>query len=381
MLVTSHRISESLGGVERFVESFSTWCYRNGYEISVISRSLSLFSVKVNHGKFLYQKINEPFIVKKIQLPYSFYCLGMLVFSLLSFVTLLKIIKKSRCRGKDVIIHSQDLNFAAISTVFVGKILSAQTVVHQHGPYLDLLSSNYSKKIEQILITFTCKLCDKIIVTDTFTQRYVARFSGRNDIIVIPAAIDTSDFMNFTKNNSNDFIIGYVGRLSLEKNVDTLINAFKGFKQLCAGPCKLLIVGDGPLRTNLMDLVNYNDVKDYVIFTGFQREIINFLSSFDIFVLPSKVEGTPIALIEAMAAGKAIITSDIPSIRQIINDKREGLLFNPNNIRQLKDLMFFLYTHPELRLLLGKNAKEKSKMYALPVIFNKIIDCYKSTSK
>ena len=287
----------------------------------------------------------------------------MLVFSLLSFVTLLKIIKKSRCRGKDVIIHSQDLNFAAISTVFVGKILSSQTVVHQHGPYLDLLSSNYSKKIEQILITFTCKLCDKIIVTDTFIQRYVARFSGRNDIIVIPAAIDTLNFMNFTKNNSNDFIIGYVGRLSLEKNVDTLINAFKGFKQLCAGPCKLLIVGDGRLRTNLMDLVNYNDVKDYVIFTGFQREIINFLSSFEYLFYLLKLRDTNRPH-RSNGAGKAIITSDIPSIRQIINDKREGLLFNPNNIRQLKDLMFFLYTHPELRLLLGKNAKEKSKMYA-----------------
>jgi len=376
IIVTSHRVSESLGGVERFVMSFSSWCNKNDIPVKVISRSLSLFSVKVSDGQIAFKKTNAPVSVKKIQLPYILYSLFMSIFSFLAFVTLLNLVKNSRLSGKDVIVHCQDLNFAAVATVLAGKLLSYQTILHQHGPYFDMLSG-YSKKIEQVFNMFTCRLCSEIIVTDNYTQSYVARVSGRRDCItVIPATVDASKFKNLNKPVSDTFTVGYVGRLSPEKNVRTLLISFKEFRALTNCPCKLLIIGDGPLRDELIHLSVKLGVKADVFFAGFQTEISKFLSDIDVFVLPSFVEGTPISLLEAMAAGKAIIASNLPSIRGIIAAGQDGLLFNPNSSDALTNSLLIFYNNPDLRKKLIISANKKVCAFDENFVFNKILKTY-----
>jgi len=381
IIVTSHRVSDTLGGVEKFVESFSNWCVSKGIETIVISRSLTINPVRISHGAI---KLHEPyegkFIVKKIKLPFLLYYFGLTFFSFATFFYLLKLTKKLGFNADSIVIHSQDINFSALATVMVGKITRTPTVIHQHGPYQNLITSKLVRIIEQSINRVTCKLADTIIATDDYTAQYIQRIVGQNSnkIRVIPAGIELDSFKDLTvtpKDSADCFTIGYIGRLSPEKNLETLLIAFKEFKISTKADCKLVIVGDGELRIALKDLANKLDIVKCVEFVGFQKNVKKYLADFDVFILPSKIEGTPISLMEAMAAGKAIITSCLPSIRQIIGHKKNGLLFDPYNAEKLKDSIAILYHHPEFRMLLGKNAKEKSKQYDFSIIFSRILEC------
>jgi glycosyltransferase involved in cell wall biosynthesis len=387
VITTSHRVYDTLGGVEKFVSSFSSWCEAKGnLKVTVISRSLSIIPIKITNGAVLRQENGEIKSVKKVKLPFQLYYLGLVCFSFASFLALTSIVKKSRQnKGKAVILHSQDMNFAAIPAVLVGKLFKIPVVIHQHGPYQKLLPSRNMRIIEQAINRITCSLSDIIIATDKFTSEYVRNIVGDDKkIVIIPAAIDTSLFEGSSNNfpiDNNCFKIGYIGRLSAEKNLETLLYAFKEFKLIESSPSRLILVGDGELREKLKQLAIKIGINEFVTFTGFQTNIKPILSSLDVFVLPSKVEGTPISLIEAMAAGKAIIVSNIPPIREIVESKKEALIFNSNNYMQLKDQMYTLFKDSEFRNKIGRNAKNKSKQYDAERVFLRILQCYTRLQK
>ena len=294
---------------------------------------------------------------------------------------MLRLNKKARLHDRSLVIHSQDINFAALATVLVGKLMRIPTVIHQHGPYQKLMPSKSMKIIEESINKFTCNLSDIIITTDKFSQEYLLRLKPKpKKLCVIPAAVNTKLFdipIGNHINNNNCFRIGYIGRLSEEKNIATLLYAFKEYRHSTCSPCKLILVGDGSLRVKLQQLALKLKISDDVEFTGFETNIIPILLTFDVFVLPSKIEGTPISLIEAMAASRAIIASNIPSICEIVEDGKDGLLFNFSSSSQLKGHISTLFFNPQLRKDLGKNAKIKSKKYDIDTVFSKIFQCYK----
>jgi len=171
--------------------------------------------------------------------------------------------------------------------------------------------------------------------------------------------------------------IGYVGRLAPEKKPVMLVKAFRDIlKSRYEIRTKLLIIGDGPMRNSLEKIVNEYELSKHVIFTGFVPGAYRLLNAIDIYVLPSLSEGSPLSLIEAMAAGKAIVASDIPAIREIVEDGKEALLFDPYRPEQLKEAILKLYHNPELRMELGENAKKKARQYDVSVVYPKIIEVY-----
>lgn len=384
IIVTSHRVGESLGGVEKFIASFSEWCFLKNIETITISRALSVSPVKNFYGPILFDKIDETKPVKKMQLPYQLYYVGLTFFSLVALVTLLRLIKKSRLKNVNVImIHAQDINFAALATVLAGKLIKVPTTIHQHGPYEKLLPSKHMRLLEQCINKVTSKLSDVIIATDKYTKSYLTTIvSTDRKINVIPVAVDTQHFetsSNGSVVNGDSFKIGYIGRLAPEKNIETLLYAFKEFKSVVNSPCKLVLVGDGDLSVILKQLTCKLGINESVEFEGFRADIRPALYNLDVFVLPSKVEGTPIALIEAMAAGKAIIASNIPSVCEIVDNGKDALLFDSNSISQLKDALLVLFNDPELRLKLGKKAKNRSRNYSVDIVFSKVLQSYKRT--
>jgi glycosyltransferase involved in cell wall biosynthesis len=128
--------------------------------------------------------------------------------------------------------------------------------------------------------------------------------------------------------------------------------------------------------SELKQLTSMLGVRQNVEFTGFKREVREYLSTFDVFVLPSKIEGTPISLLEAMAAGKAIICSNIPSINQIVDDGQNAFLFDADDADQLTSILLKLFNEPHLRKELGCNAQSKSKQYSGDIIFSKLLELY-----
>lgn len=382
MIVASHRVSESFGGVEKFVISLSSWCDKNCFKVTVISRTLSILSVKTTHGSILESPHQETRLVKTVKLPFQLYYIGLSFFSLCAFIALLKHVKASRLKeNKIIVLHSQDINFAALATVLAGKLSGIPTVIHQHGPYINLLRTKNMKIIEQSINKVVCKLSDRIIATDKYTQDYLLKnVSDPNKIRVLPAGVEINLFSS--KDDSPQakqdyFEIGYIGRLSPEKNLETLILAFADFRQSVNAPSRLILVGDGESRAPLEQLVERLKISEEVIFTGFRTNVKPFLSTFDVFILPSNVEGTPISLLEAMAAGKAIIASNLPSIREIVTNGKDALLFNSNNIGELTDALLRFHANPELRKKLGANAKKTVMDYDVNKVFEKLVQLYR----
>lgn len=149
----------------------------------------------------------------------------------------------------------------------------------------------------------------------------------------------------------NETIISYIGRLHPVKGLKYLIEAVGDIEE----KIKVLIVGDGPQMKELKEQVRIKGLEDRVIFLGFRKDVPKVLVSTDIFVLPSLSEGLPRALLEAMAAGKACIVTDIGLP---VKNKKNAIVVPPKNTKELKRAIELLIKDDELRKRLGKNAKK-----------------------
>jgi glycosyltransferase involved in cell wall biosynthesis len=119
-------------------------------------------------------------------------------------------------------------------------------------------------------------------------------------------------------------VIGYIGQLIARKDIATLLSAFA---QLSRDDARLILVGEGDARPELEKQAQSLGIADRLLFTGFRPDRLAWLKAFDVFVLPSHLEGIPRCLMEAMAEGVPVIASDIPGNRDIVKDQETGLLF------------------------------------------------------
>ena len=382
VIIASHRVSDSIGGVEKFVISLSSWLDKKCFNVTVVSRTLSVLPVKTTRGPILVSSHQETRLVKTVELPFQLYYLGLSFFSLCALIALLKNVKVSRIKGNNILaLHSQDINFAALATVIAGRLSGISSVIHQHGPYINLLRTKNMKVIEKSINRITCRLSNRVISTDKYTKDYLMTIvSDPGKITVLPAGVEVGLFglkYASSKNESDCFQIGYIGRLSPEKNLETLVLAFANFTQRINTSCQLLLVGDGESRIALERLTKKLGISERVIFVGFKTDVKPFLSTFDVFVLPSIFEGTPISLLEAMAAGKAIVASNLPAISEIITDGEDALLFDPYNIESLTDALIKFYSSPGLRKELGANAKKTVTSFDVNKVFEKLVRLYR----
>lgn len=114
------------------------------------------------------------------------------------------------------------------------------------------------------------------------------------------------------------FIVGAIGRLSKEKDYGTLLTAFSTLNNPDA---LLLLIGDGQQRVALEAQARELGIAGNVVFAGWVEQASRYLSLFDVFVMSSITEGSPIALIEAMAAGRAVLVSRIPPLLSVVGER------------------------------------------------------------
>ncbi len=116
-----------------------------------------------------------------------------------------------------------------------------------------------------------------------------------------------------------------VGRLAAEKGYGDLLDAFARLRPSTAG-ARLLIVGEGPLRAELESRAQALSLDGQVVFTGFRADVPELLQAVDVVVFSSLWEGLPMALLEAMAAGRCVVTTDVPGILEAVRAGREALV-------------------------------------------------------
>ena len=146
--------------------------------------------------------------------------------------------------------------------------------------------------------------------------------------------------------------IGAVGRIEFQKGFDTLIRALGDIPG-----ATLVLVGDGSERRRLEDLARELDVADRVVWIGWREDPRAYLPSFDVVALPSRFEGFPLALLEALLARSAVVASDVGSVAEAVRDGETGLLIRPEDPAGLAAAIRRLLADVELRRRLGDNGR------------------------
>lgn len=150
-----------------------------------------------------------------------------------------------------------------------------------------------------------------------------------------------------------NFIIGYIGRLIEGKGLDIL---FAALSRLEIDRWRLFIIGEGPQQKELQGLAVELGLKENIKFLGFRVDRLDFLRGFDVFILPSRSEGLPRSLMEAMGAGTAVIATDIPGCNDLIKHRETGLLFKTDDHVDLSNQIEKLLDSEKLRSSLSKAA-------------------------
>ena len=199
----------------------------------------------------------------------------------------------------------------------------------------------------------------------------------------ITNGIDTDRFLNSDaagdrdKQPSGRKRIGTVSRLSPEKGIPFLLRAVHGILQEFP-ETELCLVGEGPERGDLEKLANELGIGANVQFWGLQTDVPAVYSKLDIFVLPSLQEGMPMAVLEAMAAGKAIVASRVGSVPVVVHQDKTGTLVEPTDVGGLSNAILRYLRDPTVARQHGQNAAEMVRQnFSAKSMASKYLEVYR----
>jgi glycosyltransferase involved in cell wall biosynthesis len=174
------------------------------------------------------------------------------------------------------------------------------------------------------------------------------------------------------------FLIGSVGRLAPQKGQRYLLEAIQ--KMVAAGEdVALVLVGEGPLLGSLKAQVAASGLERRVFFAGFRPEVRDLMPEFDVFVLPSVWEGFGLVLLEAMAAGRAIVASRVSAIPEVVEDGVTGFLVPPGDSDALAEALVTLRRDGVKRERLGiAGAERLRRQFTLERMVERTIEVYRA---
>lgn len=162
----------------------------------------------------------------------------------------------------------------------------------------------------------------------------------------------------------SDLLLLSVGNLTPRKGHAVLIEALiKLMQNGDDSPWQLAIAGEGPERPRLEGIVRDAGINDRVHLLGSRNDVADLQAAADIFVLPSLWEGLPLAVLEAMFGGNAIIASDTSGIPEAIENGRHGLLTPPGEVAPLAEALRIVMTDTPRRQQLGAAALERARKH------------------
>ncbi|HZQ68834.1 MAG TPA: glycosyltransferase family 4 protein [Terriglobales bacterium] len=285
---------------------------------------------------------------------------------------LLQLVRVFR-RERPLIVHTHTAKAGAlgrIASLIAGVPIRVHTFHgHVFEGYFSPLSTSVFVAIERVLARVTDCI---VTVTETqrteLAQRY--RLASADKIVAIPLGFDLSRFLeiegrheafrNVLSVGSRQTLVGWIGRLTAIKAPGLFLEAAAALRQ--SPDIRFAMIGDGELRQSCEAQIAHSRLEEKLTITGWLKNIENIYSDLDMVVLTSINEGSPMALLEAMASGKAFIATDVGGVRDLMAGtalEREGLRIFENGILidrdagQLAKAIQFLVQNPELRAAMG----------------------------
>ncbi len=202
-----------------------------------------------------------------------------------------------------------------------------------------------------------------LLPTSTRMRAYLLRHGfPASHVVVLPNGVDVATYRSAAhvismRTEMSSLTVLCVSRLRFEKGLDVLLQAWPAVR--AAEPrARLQLVGGGDLRAQLEQLARALGIEDSVHFVDHVSDVRPFLAAADIFALPSRWEGMPNALMEAMACGLPCVATRVSGSEDLIRDGESGLLVPPNAPVTLAAALISLLRDPERRRDLGTAARE-----------------------
>lgn len=292
--------------------------------------------------------------------------------SLLNIRSWLRVVKKVRSIKPDVMICH--LWYSNLIGRVTSKICGIKTVItFEHNVYDSLKTRKmfFTDRIFQNISSYV------VAVSSAVKDSLVRHGIKNSKIKVIHNGIDISKYKNRQSKNirqelsvGSDFVFVFIGRLIRQKGVDVLIKAFAQTEN-----SRLLMVGMGEEKQSLMSLAKGLSVENRVHFLGFREDIPDILANADCFVLPSRYEGLPIVLLEAVASEKAIIVSDFQSSSEIIKNGTNGIIVPKENVDELAKAMNLVAQNKDFRHKLSENIRIGSESISIENHVDTLLSC------
>ena len=234
-------------------------------------------------------------------------------------------------------------------------------------PHYDLSKQNYFKRLWDRALKnaddISCAESQKTADFLTQKQKYL-------HVELICNGVDSTYFAPDAQARANEreklgfapenVVFCCVARLSAEKNHTVLLHAFS-WVHAKNPSARLLLVGDGAQKEKLTELVRQNNLEQAVLFTGEVSDARPYLQAADVFVLPSKTESLPLALLEASACGLPAIVSQAGDMPRVVVHGETGFVFNGTDAALLSVLLAELLENTELRQKMGKLARTRTE--------------------
>ena len=173
------------------------------------------------------------------------------------------------------------------------------------------------------------------------------------------------------------FVVGWIGRMTAVKRTDIVLRSFSRLKDEGVDAV-LCMVGDGPDRRSVEDLAGELGVMRDSLFPGYQEDVGPFFAAFDVFVLPSGNEGTPVTAIEALASGCPVVATRVGGVPDVVTDGEDGFLVEPGDVEELAARLAQLANDPDLRGRMGAAGRERMRSrYAVDRLIDDIDRLYR----
>ena len=252
-----------------------------------------------------------------------------------------------------------------------GSMLKSVIGAHEGEFYR---KNNIYKDMVNYIVT-PSKFCKMQFIKDGYDEKKV---------IAIHNFINVDEY-NFGTKDENYAL--YCGRLSKEKGIINLVEAFKKLledKEIKnIDSIKLYIAGDGPCKEEIEKYINDNNLKEKIILLGYlkQDDLKEYTRKASFIVVPSICyENCPYSVLETQAIGKAIIGANIGGIPELVQNEKNGFIYKYDDVNELKEKMKKLFNDKELANVFGTNAKKFVRgEYDKNKYYEKIINIYKNS--
>jgi len=311
-----------------------------------------------------------------------------------TFLFTVSLIRHLLCDTKKTdIIHSH----GAVAMGAIGRIIS---ILSGAKNMVKIASAGrilkYKNKIFGMMMLCLFKQSDAIIGMTKEIQKELENIgTPANTIFSITNAVNGKRFQPYTQKQRKTWkmrrsldpstpVILFMSRLVPEKGLFVLLDAWRRVVQSYP-QVHLIILGSGfgqavSVETQLKRKVE-NEAISNVSFEGETDSPESYLGAADIFVFPSRHEGFPNALLEAMASGLAIVASDIGGVVELIDNDKTGLLFPSGNDKMLADKIIYLLEHPDIRYRMALQARRHVlKNYSFEKIAKQYMETYRRIS-